>query len=1139
MRCSACGHENPGGSRFCLQCGAALGVRCGGCEAELPAGARYCNQCGAAVAAAGASTPAAAPGAEPSPPAVERYPRDYTPRHLAEKILTQKSALEGERKQVTVLFADVKSSLGMQSDLDPEDWHGIMDRFFQLLADGVHRFEGTINQYTGDGIMALFGAPIAHEDHAQRACYAALHLSDALRDYARELRRERGLDFSTRMGINSGEVVVGKIGDDLRMDYTAQGQTVGLAARMEGLAEPGKAYLTGHTAGRVQGYFELEDLGSFNVHGVAEPVPVFELVGVGTLRTRFDLSRARGLSRFVGREVDMQLLESAFESARGGRGRAVGVVADAGVGKSRLCFEFTERCRAAGLTVLAGSGVAHGRNLPLLPILEIFRGYFGIVEHDDARSSREKVAGRLLLIDESFREVLPLVFDFLGVPDPERPSPPMDAEARQRRLVAVVRRLIERGNPNGFVILIEDLHWVDAASDAFIAEYVDAIANGPGLLLLNFRPEYRASWMGKTWYQQMPLHPLGPEAIRELLDDLLGDDSSIDGLADRIHERTHGNPYFTEEIVRSLVDSGALVGMRGHYHLTSPVEALEVPYSVHAVLSARIDRLAEREKQLLQKAAVIGKEFAEPVLAAVAELPSSELADALSTLCNGEFVHQQTLYPIAEYAFAHPLTREVALGSQLQEQRRKTHAAVARAIEESEPERLDERAALLAHHYEEAGRPLEAARFHARAATWTGTKDLGGTLRHWQSVRELVRTLPAEPETLGLRELSCLQILMTGGFRLGLSEAAVDELYREGRDLAERSGNADVLAALRGAYAARLGGLGRVREQYELNMENTEATADSPILAVRAGGCLGAGYSSFLVGRMAEALRFYERGLEIVGDDLEIGRSRFGFSYQVFFASNKATLLAGMGQLEEALGLYAAALRLARDSSLPENLGWTRGNLTILAEYTGETAFEELGDVTSAAVEAMRIAEDLGSAFSRLVAGASMGSACLLTGRNDDAAGALRDGLELARRHRVGLEFEALLLARLAQAHTRGGDTAAGQSAAEEAVAAASERGQRFWEIQARLALAEALTAGGATRSRGTAEKVLVRAEALVAETGARVLAPQVAEARARLLSGCGERAAAEESLREALRLYTEVGATGHARRLERELGAG
>ncbi len=1128
MRCSSCQHDNPDGSKFCLQCGAGLGVRCGSCGVELPTGARFCNQCGAPVQAK-----------VTAPVARERSPRDYTPKHLAEKILTQKSALEGERKQVTVLFADVKGSLEMQEGIDPEEWHGIMDRFFQILADGVHRFEGTMNQYTGDGVMALFGAPIAHEDHAQRACYAALHLSDALREYARELRRARGLDFSTRMGINSGDVVVGKIGDDLRMDYTAQGHTVGLAARMEALAEPGKVYLTGRTAERVKGYFELEDLGAFNVKGVSDPVPVFELTGLGSLRTRFDVARARGLTRFVGRDADMKMLESAFESAKQGKGRAIGIVANAGVGKSRLCFEFAERRRAAGVVVLQGSGVAHGKNIPLLPILEIVRAYFGIDERDEPRRAREKVAGRLLLIDDSLREVLPLVFDFLGIPDPERPAPPMDAEARRRRVVAVIRRLIERGNPEGFVILIEDLHWLDAASDTFVADYVDAIANGPGLLLLNFRPEYRADWMGKTWYQQLPLEPLGPEAIRELLDDLLGDDTSVGGLAGRIHERTRGNPYFTEEIVRSLIESGALEGKRGAYRLTSPFEALEVPYSVHAVLSARIDRLSEREKQLLQTAAVIGKEFAEPILETVAKLPAAELADSLAALCNAEFIHQQSLYPIAEYAFAHPLTQEVALGSQLQEHRRSTHAAVARAIQEREPERLDQHAGLLAHHYEEAGEPLEAARFHARAATWVGTKDLDGTLRHWQRVRDLVRTLPESDESVGLRLLACVQILVIGGFRLGLSEAAVDELYGEGNELAERAGNLAILRTLRAAYGARLVGLGRVREYYDLMMGNLKTAEDIGSREMRAGARVGAIYASFLVGRLAECAAYAEEGVEITGNDLELGRREFGFSYRVFLVTVRAGLLGAMGRLGESRRALEHALRVARDSGIPENLGWTLGNLGIHAEYTGEVVFDGLGDAKAGVHEALRIAEELGSAFSRAAAYANVGGAHLIAGEYEEAERFFADALDLTRTRRIALEHEAATLARLARAQVGSGKARVARATAEESVTLARERGQRLWELLAQVALAEALVADQGAKTRTAVEQALQRAAALVEETGGRVFEPQIAEARARLAKASGDAGASERHLRDAHRLYTGIGATGHARRVAEELAGG
>jgi class 3 adenylate cyclase/tetratricopeptide (TPR) repeat protein len=1132
MKCHSCGHENLATNRFCGGCGAALVRTCPSCKHANPAEHRFCGACGAALA-----------DGQPTSTNLttnKLSPRAYTPKHLADKILTSRAALEGERKQVTVLFADIKGSMELAEAVDPEELHRIMDRFFEVLADGVHRFEGTVNQYTGDGIMALFGAPIAHEDHAQRACYAALHLVDALRDYAIALRRERGLDFSVRMGINSGDVVVGKIGDDLRMDYTAQGHTVGLAARMQALAEPGKVYLTGHTAEAAKGYFELEDLGPFNVKGVSEPVPVFGLAGVGSVRTRFDLSRARGLTRFVGRASDMQVLETALASARSGKGRAVGVVAPAGVGKSRLCFEFAERCRMQGLTVLYGSGVAHGKNIPLLPILDIFRGYFGIDERDDARVAREKIAGRLLLIDEQFRDVLPIIFDFLGVPDPGRPAPSVDPEARQRRIVAVIRRLVEGGSQQGFLIVIEDLHWLDPASDLFVGEYVNAITNGPGLLLLNFRPEYHADWMQKSWYQQLPLDPLGPEAIRELLRDLLGEDPSVTGLTDRIHERTQGNPYFTEEIVRSMVESGVLGGGRGAYRLKRPIETIEVPYSVHAVLAARIDRLAEREKSVLQTAAVIGKEFAEPILAAVSELPAADLAGALATLQNAEFIHQQALYPIAEYAFAHPLTQEVALGSQLGDQRRSRHEAVARALGQGEGDAVDQRAALIAYHYEEAGSEIDAARWHARAAAWVGSRDFARALHHWQRVWDLLAALPDASQTEETRaaRLGASAQIVIGGWRLGMAETAMQAIYEEGCALAERMGALVVLAALRGGYAARLASLGRIREALAMNEESlSEADTISSDTVLRAGARVGTSYYRQQLGRLEDALATLEEGRALVGNDLQAGREIFGFSYAIWFVGTQALIYAMLGRCADAVATMEHALRISKESGIPENLGWAYSNVAFIAQYTGETSDAGLGDALICAQEAVRIAEETGSAFSRVVAYTNLGGVYATFGHWEEADRVLSDVLGLSRERRVGLEFESLNLAALSRTALGRGDAARARSVAEEAIALGKGRGQTVLVPQY-VALARALCAERGPRARAAAEDALQAAATSVAETGARGFEPRISEARAELARVCGDAAARDRHLHEARRMYEAIGATGHARRVAEEIGS-
>jgi class 3 adenylate cyclase len=662
MRCPSCDHENRAERRFCAECGAALAAACASCGAPNQPGEKFCGGCGAALTAALATAPAGSPVT-------------YTPKHLADKILTSRSALEGERKQVTVLFADVEGSMELAEQLDPEAFSKIMQRFFRILSEGVERFEGFVDKFTGDGIMALFGAPLAHEDHAQRACYAGLHLQDQLRAYTREVKRTRGVDFSVRLGLNSGEVIVGKIGDDLRMDYTAQGHTVGLAQRMEALASGGSVYLTARTAGLVAGYFELADLGEFAIKGVSEAVRAFELCGVGAARTRFDLSRARGLTRVVGRADEMALLLTALDQALAGPGRTVGVVAQAGTGKTRLCHEFITRCRGRGLTVYEARGLAHGKHIPLLPVLELMRAFFGIDARDSELVAREKISGRLLGLDESLRDELPLFFELLVVPDPARPLPAGDPEALQRRLHAAIRRIAQiDGERDPGVLLIEDLHWLDPTSDAVLHQIIEGNAASRSLVLVNFRPQYQARWMRQSHYQQLSLLPLSEGALRELLDELLGQHPSVAALPAAIYARTRGNPFFIEEIVQSLVDDGHLAGQRGAYRLTTQVETLPLPESVHGVLAARIDRLPEREKHVLQSAAVIGKTFRERVLRRVVDQRGDGLGEALRALQDGEFLYEAALYPELEYTFKHPLTQEVAANSQLSEGRTRAHA---------------------------------------------------------------------------------------------------------------------------------------------------------------------------------------------------------------------------------------------------------------------------------------------------------------------------------------------------------------------------------------------------------------------------------------------------------------------------------
>ncbi len=476
--------------------------------------------------------------------------------------------------------------------------------------------------------------------------------SEELRRYADELRLEQGLSFSVRMGLNSGEVVVGKIGDDLRMDYTAQGHTVEPRGADGADRCSRKArYLTEHTAKLVSGYFAApRTSGSHDQGAEASRCTSSSSRVSGRLRTRLDVSRARGFTKFVGRQSEMAALEAALERAIAGSAQVVGVVAEPGTGKSRLCYEFAERCRAREITVYEGHGVAHGKAMSLVSrFSSSSAATSGSPSKTRRRAARDKIAGRMVLLDETLAEGLPLLFDFLGVPDPERPAPPLGPEARQRQLLDLIRRLARaRSAREAAVVLFEDLHWFDRASDEYIENIVVEIAPGNRtLVLLNFRPEYHAAWMQRSYYQQLPLLPLGAEAIQELFVDLLGIDPSLQRLSELIQERTGGNPFFIEEIVQSLVETGALVGTRGAYRLGKPAEEIGVPATVQSVLAARIDRLPEREKRVLQTASVIGKKFSEPILSRVADLGDGDLPAALHALTSAEFLYQEALYPEA------------------------------------------------------------------------------------------------------------------------------------------------------------------------------------------------------------------------------------------------------------------------------------------------------------------------------------------------------------------------------------------------------------------------------------------------------------------------------------------------------------
>jgi adenylate cyclase len=1007
-----------------------------------------------------------------------------------------------------------------------------MQRFFAILADGVERFEGFVDKFTGDGIMALFGAPIAHEDHAQRACFAALHLRDELRRYADGLGRSRGIEFSVRMGINSGAVVVGKIGDDLRMEYTAQGHTVGLAQRMEQVASAHAICLSEATAKAVGGYVTLRDLGPTSIKGATEPVRVFELEGLSTQRTRLEVARARGLTRFVGRAAEMDVLEAALARARAGNGQVIGVVAEAGTGKSRLCFEFAEHCRAAGMRVIEGRCAPYGRNVPLLPILQVFRHYYGITEQDSDQSAREKLAGHLLLRDDGYREVLPVLFEFFGVPDPDRPVPHLDPEVKQRQLFGVLRKLVQRGAEDT-VAFIEDLHWIDGASAAWLDEWVDAIAGTRFVLVVNFRPEFAAPWVRKSYYQQLPLAPLSTQAVHQLLASLLGPDPSIGGLGDAIHARTGGNPFFTEEVVQSLLESGKLQGDAGAYRLTAPVATLDVPPSVHAVLAARIDRLADREKQVLQTAAVIGKDFSEPVLVRVLaetaphDVRPADLSGALRALAQAEFVYEQAVYPVAEYTFKHPLTQQVAYDTLLRERRTRVHAAVASATAAIHAEKLDERAALLAHHFEQAGDAWHAARWHQRAAEWAGVTNAAEGVRHWEHVRRLLRSLPHTAETVELGVTACRWSLNLA-WRLCTPTGDATEMFEEGRRLAEEAGDVRAQAALHGAYGCALGLVGGDSDDYVRYCREATRLADQTgDEGLRIAQRAFLGFGCTFAGRLSEGLESCETAYRTLPAEPTLGVEFTGYSPFLGILMVQAWLLVRSGRIDESTAVWDRAERLARAQGDLEVLTWMQ-----LSRIEVAVLGDDVAAAHRHAAAALETGAKTANPQSLFVGGFILGVAHRLDAAWEDAIAKLEDAMRSAASGNNRM-FEAYVRAELARAFLGRGDLDRAEREAHTAVTVSRTQHCRYDEVRAQLALAH-------TKLRradaAAAEQALVAAQASLEEIGARAFQPEVHECRARLARLRGDALSARREIEDARRLYAGMGATTKAARLAKEI---
>ena len=1100
MTCPWCQQDNPTHARFCLGCGARLALACGSCGTELPGGARFCLQCGRAVAAGTAA-------AVRSP-----APETYTPKHLAEKILISKAALEGERKQVTVLFADLKGSMELLADRDPEEARKLLDPVLERMMEAVHRYEGTVNQVMGDGIMALFGAPVAHEDHAVRACYAGLRMQESVKGYADEAFRTHGVTVRIRVGLNSGEVVVRSIRSDLRMDYTAVGQTTHLAARMEQLAPPGAIWITGETLRLAENFVQVLPLGPVPVHGLDAPVEVFEVVAAGQVRTRFQASALRGLSRFVGRDAEMDQLRAAFDGARRGHGEIVAVVGEPGVGKSRLFHELIHSHRVAGCRTLQASAVAYGRTTSYLPVIDLLKAYLRIDERDDTRSIRAKVTGHLLTLDEALKDVVPPVLwllDALHEEDGLRSLEP--PQRRQLTLDAVKRLLLRETQVQPLVLVLEDLHWIDAETQALLDSLVESLPAAPMLILVNYRPEYSHGWTGKTYYRQLRVDPLPPESAEALLQSLVGGGAELAPLKRLLIERTQGNPFFLEESVRTLVETGALAGERGAYRLIQDAQAIQVPATVQALLAGRIDRLPAEGKRLLQAASVIGKDVPFVVLQAIAEGGEADLRRGLAHLQAAEFLYEAHLFPELEYTFKHALTHEVAYASLLQARRRALHLRILEALERRHAAQPGEQVERLARHALGAEAWHKAATYLRQAGQRTMTRSsYGAAAGLFREALQALERLPESPDTLAqaidIRLELRLALIPLGRYHDALA------VMREAEGLATRLGDPARLGRVLADISARLRNVaGEHLQAIEVGRRALAIAAASGDRELELEAQYRTGQAYFAIGDHGQALDFLSRCAEGAGE----GRRDSSTLFASWSRTWLALTLSSLGRFDDARSHAQEALRIAEGADHP---------FTLAEALTGVGSVALAQGDLGRAIDALERARALIRArnLQPWAVLARLGYAYALSKRPLDARGLLEEVARDATTMSSMGVGRAMQLAWLAEAYLLEGRLDDARERAQQAVSLAQrhqERSHEAWSLRLLGEIASHCDPPAVEMAEGHDREAL----AIAGELGMRPLAGHCHFHLGKLFRKTDQQEQAREHLTRATAMYREM----------------
>ena len=1112
MKCSRCQSDNPGEAKFCIECGAPMESHCPKCGAITPATGKFCKECGSDLK-------------EPKPPAIDySQPLSYTPKHLVDKILAARTTIEGERKQVTVLFADVKDFTSISEKLDPEDVQTLISECLVFLTEEVHHYEGTIAQFLGDGVMALFGAPIAHEDAPQRALYAALAIKERLSGYAEKVRKD-GIEFSMRIGLNTGLVVVGRIGDDLTMEYTAMGDTVNLASRMESTAQPGTIQVSENTYRLTEGYFEFKPLSKIEVKGKKEPVKAYQLLDVGRAKTRLGVAEMRGLTPFVGRQRELEQLLDCYQRAKNGQGQVVGIVGEPGVGKSRLLLHLRTALPQGQYTYLEGRCLHYGGSMAFLPFLDVLRSYFDIKEGEREYIIKKKMAEKVNRLDEKqLKDILPPLEDILSLKVEDEDYLKLEPALKRVRIFESIRDLLVRESQNRpLVLAIEDLHWIDKSSEEFLGYLIAGLASAHILLLILYRPEYTHQWGSKTYYTQIRVDELSLETSAEMVRAILKEGKAAQDLTKLILDRAAGNPLFMEEFTHSLIERGYVERKNGHYVLTIKPSEIQVPDTIQGIIAARMDRLEENLKRTMQVASVIGRDFAYRILQTITGM-QQELKSRLLNLQELEFIYEKSLFPELEYIFKHALTQEVAYNSLLLKRRKEIHERIGKAIEELYSDRMEEFYEMLAHHYSRAENS-EKAYHYLKLSGDKATRNYA----KWEAIgfyQEVINILNKQPDTEeNKRKRVEIRLLMTTPMRyLAYPEGSLETL-EEGERLSRELGNerslAQFLSLLSFYYAMKGDSLKGLRYAEDCFKE-AEAMQDVELMAA-IGLQLCTSYIT-----LGEYWKTAEVAPKVIAIIESTGRQAesFGWGYNVYAAlhSMYGIAMSRLGDFKQGEALCEKGLRFALEIKDLYCIGFVEFIYAGICATKGDG-----GKAITHAENAVRHLEETQFLTVLGMAQYTLGSGYLLLGELGTAREHARKGLETERAVGVSL-VSSPYYDLMCMIHLDSGDWENARSCADEGLKLAQDSGDKWGEGILSVYLGGALAKENPSQAvRG--EEYILQGIKILDELKLRPICAQGYLSLGELYADTGQTEKALENLNKAEAMFQEMGMEYHLRR--------